>query len=283
MRPILTALLLLFAAPADAGPQVVTDIAPVHSLVAAVMDGIGEPAMLLDPNADPHHITLRPSQARALADAQAIFWIGPALTPWLAKPVASLPDTAHSVALSDVPGTTLIDLGGGKADPHSWLDPDNAVLWLRAIAETLGRIDPHNAARYTANADDAAAALQALNAEVAAQLAPLAGNRYLVAHDAYGYFFGHFGLQVTQAISDSDAAAPTAARLATLRDSLDAAPPTCALRAPQQSPAALDTLLAGTDTPQAMLDPLGTTLAPGPALYPDLLRGMADSIATCAD
>ncbi len=283
MRAILATLLILTAFPTNAQPQVVTDIAPVHSLVSAVMDGIGEPDLLLDATVDAHHITLRPSQARALADAQVVFWIGPALTPWLAKPVDTLPEGAHSVALSDVVGTTLIDVGGGKIDPHAWLDPDNAALWLPAIAEALGRIDPENAASYVANAKTAVAALQTLNAKMIAELAPQSDKRYLVTHDAYSYFASHFGLRLTEAISDSDAAAPTAARLAELRDSLTATPVTCAFREPQQSPAALNTLLAGTATPQATLDPLGTALTPGPALYPDLLRAMIDSITTCAD
>lgn len=287
MRQTLAALLLLAAGPATAEPKVVTDIAPVHSLVAAVMGELGQPDVLLDAAADPHHITLRPSQARALAGADAVFWIGPALTPWLARSLASRPET---IALTEFPGTALItghddhgDSDHGHFDPHAWLDPANAELWLRVIGETLGRIDPQNAATYAANAQKAAADLQALSAELTADLAPLAGNRYLVAHDAYAYFAGHFGLNLSEAISDSDAEAASAARLAELRDSLAAQPVTCAFHEPQQSPAGLETLLAGTATPQATLDPLGSALAPGPALYPDLLRAMADSIAHCAD
>ncbi|MGB5559827.1 MAG: zinc ABC transporter substrate-binding protein [Paracoccaceae bacterium] len=280
MRPLLAAFTFLAALPATAEPQVVTDIAPVHSLVAQVMGDLGTPALLLDASADPHHITLRPSQARALAGADVVFWIGPALTPWLAKSVAALPDHAQSVALTDLAGTRLIELTASQIDPHAWLDPDNATLWLAVIADTLAGLDPDNAATYAANAKAAAENLQTLAADLGAQLAPLGDAHFLVAHDAYGYFARRFGLNLTEAISDTDAAAPSAARLAALHAIVPAI--TCAFREPQQSPAALDTLLAGTDIPQTTLDPLGTTLPPGPALYPDLIRAMADAITTCA-
>ena len=66
MRQFLAALVLIWATTARAEPpQVVTDIAPIHSLVSEVMGNLGKPALLLDAGSDPHHITLRPSQARA--------------------------------------------------------------------------------------------------------------------------------------------------------------------------------------------------------------------------
>src|SRR6056300_1150557 len=66
-------------------PRVAVDIAPVHSLVARVMDGIGSPSLIIAPGASPHDYRLRPSEATALQNADVIFWIGPTLTPWLDK------------------------------------------------------------------------------------------------------------------------------------------------------------------------------------------------------
>ena len=65
--------LALFAAmtpPAQAAPKVVVSVAPIHSLVAAVMSGVGEPKLLVPANASPHAFSLRPSDARALAKAE---------------------------------------------------------------------------------------------------------------------------------------------------------------------------------------------------------------------
>lgn len=98
------------AAPAWAeAPKVVTDIAPVHSLVAQVMQGVGAPTMLIDPGASPHGYALRPSQARALSDADAVFWIGEALTPWMEQPMESLAAQAVSVELLELEATLKLE------------------------------------------------------------------------------------------------------------------------------------------------------------------------------
>ncbi len=56
------------------------------------MDGVGTPDLLLDRGADPHHFQLRPSQARAVAGAGLVVWIGPDLTPWLGRTTDALSD-----------------------------------------------------------------------------------------------------------------------------------------------------------------------------------------------
>ena len=64
------------AAPAHAEtPRVIADIAPVHSLVAAVMGDVASPDLLLPQRADPHAFQMRPSQMRALSQADLVFWV----------------------------------------------------------------------------------------------------------------------------------------------------------------------------------------------------------------
>uniref|UniRef100_A0AAN0M8D8 High-affinity zinc uptake system protein ZnuA n=1 Tax=Yoonia rhodophyticola TaxID=3137370 RepID=A0AAN0M8D8_9RHOB len=67
-----------------------TDIAPIHSLVAQVMGDLGSPDLLLPPGADPHDFALRPSDADKLANSDLIIWVGPELTPWLEDPLNAL-------------------------------------------------------------------------------------------------------------------------------------------------------------------------------------------------
>ncbi len=86
-------------------PRIVTDIAPVHSLVSMVMGELGEPALLMPPGVSPHDYALRPSQARNLSRADIVFWIGEALTPGLARSIRSLAVDARSVELLDAEGT----------------------------------------------------------------------------------------------------------------------------------------------------------------------------------
>ncbi len=71
-------------------PKVAVDIAPVHSLVARVMDGIGEPSLVVPAGASPHEYSLRPSEAAALQDADLVFVIGADLAPWLSSALETL-------------------------------------------------------------------------------------------------------------------------------------------------------------------------------------------------
>ncbi|MFN3616283.1 MAG: metal ABC transporter solute-binding protein, Zn/Mn family, partial [Rubrimonas sp.] len=114
-----TALAALGGASAWAAPAVVTDIAPVHSLAARVMQGVGEPALILPPGASPHGYALRPSEAARLAEADLIFWIGPALSPWFGEAAASLAPTAGQVVLRDAPGVVTLPIRTGATfDDH---------------------------------------------------------------------------------------------------------------------------------------------------------------------
>jgi zinc transport system substrate-binding protein len=71
-------------------PRVAVDIAPVHSLVARVMEGVGTPDLILPPGASPHEYSLRPSEAAALQEADIVFWMGEDLTPWMEDAVETL-------------------------------------------------------------------------------------------------------------------------------------------------------------------------------------------------
>lgn len=96
-----------------AAPKVTTDIPPVHSLVARVMEGVGEPTLILPPGASPHGYAMRPSEAALLDNAEIVFWVGPRLEPWLDRAIDTLADDAITVALMDAPGTTLLEFREG--------------------------------------------------------------------------------------------------------------------------------------------------------------------------
>ncbi len=101
----LTLLLATFSLPVLAAPRVVADITPVHSLVAQVMAGVGEPALVIQRGASPHSYALRPSEAAALERADVVFWMGEELTPWLDGALGNLAADAEQVALLHAPET----------------------------------------------------------------------------------------------------------------------------------------------------------------------------------
>ncbi len=121
LRYLPVAVTIASAVPAFAEvPQVVTDIAPLQSITARVMQGAGEPAVLLPQGADPHHYTMRPSEAQLLQDADLVISVGAGLTPWLDGVSEDLARDAAKMVWAELPGVTLIEITGahGEGEAH---------------------------------------------------------------------------------------------------------------------------------------------------------------------
>jgi zinc transport system substrate-binding protein len=98
---------------------VVASIKPVHSLVASVMQGIGEPVLLVKGTGSEHSYSLRPSEARALDQAELVFWIGETMETFLIRPLGALAGDAQVIELWRVPGLTLLPTReGGMWQAH---------------------------------------------------------------------------------------------------------------------------------------------------------------------
>ena len=107
------------AARAEA-PNVVVSIKPIHSLVSAIMQGVGEPGLIVEGAASPHTYSLKPSNAAALQDADVIFWVGHGLEAFLEKPLESLGGKATIVELEDAPGLEKLPFReGGPFEAHT--------------------------------------------------------------------------------------------------------------------------------------------------------------------
>ena len=313
------AVLALAAIPGAAAatpPVVATDIAPVQSIVARVMAGVGTPGLVVPPGASPHGYALRPSEAELLQEAGLVVWVGPALDPWLAGPIDTLAPEAARVTLQDAPGIRLLPIrtGGpfephehdhaaeaadaghdhdaedaehdhdhehGGPDGHLWLDPGNAVAAARAVAAALAPLDPENAAAYAGNAEAFATEMAELSSEIEDRLAPVRGQHFIVFHDAYQYFEDRFDTPAAGSVSLQEGVAPGAARVAEIHDRVRDAQITCAFTEPQFEPKLLGTVIEGAGVRTGVLDPIGAALPPGPNLYPALMLGLANSLAEC--
>lgn len=108
IRPIFLAGAMLSLLPVSSwasAPKVAVDIAPLHSVVTQVMKGVGEPELLIQPEASPHSYSLRPSEAEALAESQVVFWISGELTPWLENSLENLAGSATRVEMLELAET----------------------------------------------------------------------------------------------------------------------------------------------------------------------------------
>ena len=303
------------AALADA-PKVVADIAPVHSLVSRVMDGIGKPDLIVPNETSPHDYRLRPADAEALENAGLVFWMGEGLTPWMERALDSLSGDATVIELLALDETNTLpfregalfdahdhddhdkehddhddhddhghdDHAGhdhGEFDPHAWLSTDNARTWLNVIAAKLSSIDPANAGGYFSNASEAITELDALDNEVNEMLDPVRGGKFIVFHDAYQYFETVYDFPASGAISLGDASDPGAARIAEIANRIQSENIQCVLSEPQFNANMVDTVMAGTNAKTEVIDPLGFGIEPGVSLYTKLIKGMASSLVNC--
>ncbi|KAB2683103.1 MULTISPECIES: zinc ABC transporter substrate-binding protein ZnuA [Brucella/Ochrobactrum group] len=295
---------------------VVVSIKPLHSIVSAVMQGVGEPKLIVQGAGSEHVYSLKPSDAEAIEHAKVIFWAGPSMETFLDKPIDTLGEGAKIVALGDADGLTKLkfreggpfeahdhgheghdhaaeapeaghghdhghDHGHSEFDLHFWLDPQNGKVLAADIAKTLAESDPEHAAQYEKNAKDYGEKIDALTAEVANELEPVKDKPFIVFHDAYQYFENRFGVKAAGSITVSPEKAPGAARIKEIHDKIKSLGAACVFSEPQFEPKLVKTVIDGTDAKTGVLDPLGAELKDGPDLYPQLIRNLADSLKTC--
>lgn len=285
---------------ANGAIKVAASISPLHSLVAGVMYGLGEPTLLIRGGASPHLYSLRPSDARALEAADLVFWIGEALETSLEKSLVALTAKARIVEVARLPGIELLDSREGGAwdaqgheveaeeehgldgyNPHLWLDPHNADQIVRAAIRALSAADPDNSRRYEANGRSVLARLSELTADLTELLAPIEQRRYVVYHDAYPYLERRFGLSPAGSITLSPDRAPGARRLTEIRRRILELDATCVFSEPQFEPALVEVLVEGTAAKTGVLDPLAAEIAPGPDAYFAMMRALARSLLAC--
>ena len=305
---LLSALLVGTAATAADAPKVVVSIKPIHSLVAAIMQGVGTPDLIVDGAASPHTYALKPSNARSLQEAKVVFWVGPGMEAFLQKPLAALGSNATIVELDDAPGITKLKFreGGafephddgdeheasddhahghnhdhGEFDTHLWLDPHNAKALVSEITTSLVAADPANALTYQANQKALNDKLDALDTEIASTLAPVKDKPFIVFHDAYQYFEHRYGVRVSGSITVSPETIPGAQRVAEIHSKVADLGATCVFAEPQFEPKLVNVVLEGTSAKSGTLDPEAATLPQGPDLYFDLMRGIASSLKAC--
>ena len=108
--------------------------------------------------------------------------------------------------------------GEEEIDQHAWLDPKNAVIYVRNIAAALVKGDPANASDYRLRADAYIKELQALDAWAKAEITalPAAKRRFLASHDSLQYLAKAYGITLLSINGWTNNNEPSAAELARL-------------------------------------------------------------------
>ena len=275
------------------------------SLVSGVMQGVSEPLLLLKANNSPHTYSLRPSDALNLQKADLVFWGGEILEGFLAKPIQSLSTNAKLVSLQETPGLkkwpqrsgkewkrneseTNLDHAGENdterpfgADPHIWLDPRNAKIITSKIVEILTAIDPQNAQAYLRNGEKYGLRLELLDRRLKAEMTKVSETPYMFFHDAYQYFEKRYQPNPIASVTVSSGPSTSVGRLIDIRKKIKNKNVLCIFTEPQFSPKLVQTVISGTAVKKGILDPIGTSISPGPEMYFTLLNNISHSISNC--
>lgn len=299
-------------------PRVLASIAPLHSLVSQITKGVGTVDLLLDSRQSPHLFNPTPHDMERLLQADVVFWIGPHLENGLVRLLQqrrkmniAVIDSPHLKHLSlrtnadfephghhcgaghhhdnnhnhshdhssDVPGK--MEEASSTFDAHVWLDPDNALVILSVIKETLIQLDPSNQKTYRANYEDAVVQLKSLKDDIIEETRMLKGKPFLVFHDGYQYFEKAFGLEGVGSFVLDVGTQPSLKRMTQLQEKIKTKGVRCLFAEPQYKSETLARLAQSLHIKVGVLDYLGIEITPGPNAYAEMMKGLSTSLRTC--
>lgn len=233
---LLSLLALTACLPGKPSENATLKVMATTSIVADVVRQIGGDAvtvtMLLPLGSDPHSFQPAPRDMAAVTEADVIFANGAGLEEFLQPLIESAGATARVVEVSD--GIPLLEaptadpsaVDEHNGDPHTWVDPNNVLVWVENIRAALTELLPEYTDDFKANADAYTAKLTELDAWVRQQIESVPHqNRILVTdHMVYGYFAQRYGFEQAGALIPgfSTMSSASAQELAQIEDSIKA-------------------------------------------------------------
>ena len=262
------------ASPDSNAIRVVTTTTVFADIVAAVGGTRANVHSIIPPGVGPEDYEAKPDDAKKLADAQLIVSNGVGLDDFLNRLLASgSGGTTPKLVLGD--GLPTISVNG-EPNPHFWLDPTIVKTgYLPKIVEALTALSPADRPTFEANAAAYGKVLDALDAELQAQVATIpAANRKLVTfHDAFPYFARHFGFELVGVVVANVGQEPNAAELAALVDRVKAAHVKAVFSEAQFNPKLSQTLADEAGIRSVVTTLYNDALGPAPAdSYPGMMR-----------
>ena len=289
LAPALLGASMVTATPANAEVNVVTSIKPLELLVRAVAPEDVRVTTLVPPGSSPHSYTIRPSQRRALENADLMFWVGPDMESFLIRLLSADEFRERTIALSgeQVDGNGHEeeqghDHGHGEGeDPHLWVDPMWGLEMARDISKALAGqegADPNAISQKLAAFE---AALSRKEASIRKQLAPAREIDIFAYHSALVRFTGHYELELAGVLTLNPELSPGARHVAEVHDKLRESTHPCLLTEPQFNRQWWRSITEGLDVTFSTWDPLATDIEATGSGYLDFQQSIADAILRC--
>lgn len=178
--------------------KAVTTFTVIADIARNVAGDAADVESITRPGAEIHNYQPTPGDIQRAQGANLVLWNGLNLELWFERFLRNLRDVP-SVVVSD--GVEPISIGdgpySGKPNPHAWMSPTIALIYVDNIRHAFVQHDPANAAAYEANAEAYKAKIQATIEPIRAELAAIPeARRWLVTSEgAFSYLARDFGLK----------------------------------------------------------------------------------------
>lgn len=193
-----TALAATLPALAQERLKAVTSFTIIADMAANVAGDVADVVSITKAGAEIHNYQPTPGDLIAAQDADLILWNGLNLEQWFAQFLDNLPNVPSAIVSE---GIDPIGIGEGpyqgKPNPHAWMSPTDALIYVENIRRAFVAADPANAAIYDANAAAYSAKITATVAPIRSAIAAIPEDkRWLVTSEgAFAYLARDFGLK----------------------------------------------------------------------------------------
>ena len=167
----------------------------------------------------------------------------------------------------------------GEFDVHIWLDPNNAKVIVKEVANELASLDSKNSNFYKMNAKKTVEKLDILINQIDKSINKEAS--FVTFHDAYQYFEKRFGVEALGALTINTDIQPGAKQIAEIKDLVEDKNIKCIFSEPQFNPKLINMIAKSTGAKTGILDPLGSSYKPGKDLYFNLINDLYENLNKC--
>ena len=265
----------------DGSFHIVTSFYPMYIATLNItqgIDGVTVTNMTKPQTGCLHDYQLMTEDMKTLEKADAFVINGAGMESFLDKVIK------QQKSLKVIDASKGIDLlkDGDEENPHVWLSVTDAIAQVKNIAEQLKAADPKHADAYEKNAAAYIKKLEALKAEMHAELDTVPNKDIVTFHEAFPYFAKEFGLNIISVVEREPGTEPTPAELQETIEQVKALPVKVLFTEPQYSPSAAETIARETGAKIYTLDPIVTGEANEQALnaYIDTMKKNMETLKT---
>ncbi|WP_150912912.1 metal ABC transporter solute-binding protein, Zn/Mn family [Marinobacter halotolerans] len=286
---VLALALIILPLSLSANTQVVVSLKPLELLVRAIATPDTTVTTLVGPGDNPHNYSMKPSQRRALQDAEAIFWVGPDMETFLGRMLNGDDFRSRAHALGD--GEAEEDHGDAHghhhhghdedSDPHIWLDPALALEMARDIHSVLKSLNTSDDATLDANLARFEKALARTESEIRSQLEPASAISLFTYHNAFTHFAQHYDLTLAGVLNPGSEVSAGARHLANLQKQLESADRPCLLTERTANKESWRPIIGDLKVTFSDWDPLATDIKADQDGYLAFQQSLANAVAKC--